>query len=72
MLFVTHDIREAILLSDRIILLSSRPGAVLNSFVSPLPKPRTREYLRYQEFSAIYEEIIDSFPVPDQLGGRGK
>jgi len=62
-LFVTHDIREAILLGDRVLLLSPRPGRVLNQFVSPLPKPRSREHLRTQEFNSLYEKIVDSFPV---------
>jgi NitT/TauT family transport system ATP-binding protein len=61
--FVTHDIREAILLGDQVLLLTERPGRILKSFISPLPKPRNRQCLRSSEFLAIYEEIVDSFPV---------
>jgi NitT/TauT family transport system ATP-binding protein len=50
-LFVTHDIREAILLGDRIILLSS------------LSKPRGRQHLRTPEFNSLYETILDEFPA---------
>lgn len=67
-LFVTHDIREAILLSDRVLLLSARPGRVLKSFVSPLPKPRVREHGRGEAFDALYSQIVDNFPVPRSLG----
>lgn len=62
-LFVTHDIREAILLGDRVIVLSSRPGRVLRDTVSPLSKPRGREHIRTPEFAALYETILDELPV---------
>ncbi len=61
--FVTHDIREAILLGDRVLLLSSRPGRLLNDFVSPLPKPRTRDHLKTREFNSLYDTLLDSFPA---------
>lgn len=62
-LFVTHDIREAILLGDRVILLSSRPGRVLRDVVCPLSKPRGRQHLRTPEFNSLYETILDEFPA---------
>jgi len=62
-LFVTHDIREAILLSDRVLVLSQRPGRILKSFEPVLSKPRTRSHLRTQEFNSMYEAIVDSFPL---------
>jgi NitT/TauT family transport system ATP-binding protein len=62
-LFVTHDIREAILLGDRIIVLSSRPGRVLRDVICPLSKPRRRDHLRTPEFNSLYETILDEFPV---------
>jgi NitT/TauT family transport system ATP-binding protein len=65
-LFVTHDIREAILLSDRIFMLSARPGTILREFVPSLSKPRAREHLRTQEFNSLYEAIVDNFPISAQ------
>ena len=62
-LFVTHDIREAILLGDRIVLLSARPGRTKRVFESSLTKPRTREHLKSPEFVSLYEEILDQFPT---------
>ncbi len=41
-LIVTHDIEEAIYLSDRVLVLSERPGRVRRSFVVDLPQPRDR------------------------------
>lgn len=44
-LFITHDIAEAILLSDRIYVMSPRPGRILQEFKVDLPRPRKREHL---------------------------
>lgn len=45
-LFVTHSIEEAVLLSDRVVLLSPRPGEIADIVEIDLPRPRTLE-LRY-------------------------
>ena len=39
-LFVTHDVKEAIILSDRILLLSPRPGQIVGDFQVNIPRPR--------------------------------
>jgi NitT/TauT family transport system ATP-binding protein len=39
-LFVTHDVREAVRLGDRIVVLTSRPGRVADEFIVNLPRPR--------------------------------
>jgi NitT/TauT family transport system ATP-binding protein len=42
-LFVTHNVREAVRLGDRVVLLSSRPGRVVEDWRIDLPRPRRFE-----------------------------
>lgn len=55
-LFVTHNVREAARLADRIVLLGSRPGRVLQEFAVDIPRPRRIES---PEVSALAAEVTD-------------
>ncbi len=57
-LFVTHSIDEAIVLSDEVVVLGARPGRVLQRFRIGLPRPRTEEGARMlPEFGQLRHEI---------------
>jgi len=56
-LFITHDIEEAIFLSDRVYVLSDRPATVIKTLDIEFPRPRTREMLSSNEFLK-YKDII--------------
>ena len=56
-LFITHDIDEAILLSDRIYLLTGRPGTLTKEIVIKEPKPRRKDFNLSEEFLRYKREI---------------
>ena len=56
-LFITHSIDEAMLLSDRILLMSSQPGHIVKEKKVPLPRPRKMEDVRANEQMA--KEFVD-------------
>src|SRR5437588_2641023 len=56
--FVTHDLEEAISLSDRVYVITAGPGTVKSSYQVDLPRPRNVAEIRFQpRFAEIYEEI---------------
>ena len=64
-LFVTHDIDEAILLSDRIYLLTEKPGTITKEIVIKEPKPRRRDFSVSEEFLEYKREIISHLEVDE-------
>ncbi len=59
--FITHDIDEAIFLSDRIYIMTTRPGRVKASIAVNLPRPRlSHEITTTPEFGAIKHEVLDA------------
>ena len=57
-IFITHDIDEAILLSDRIYLLGGKPGTLTDEIVVREPKPRSVDFVLTQEFLDCKRSII--------------
>jgi len=55
--FVTHDIREAVYLADRVLVMSPRPGHVIHEARIDFPRTRTREMTETPEFEAIVADL---------------
>lgn len=57
-LFVTHDVEEAIALSDRVLVMSPRPGRIVAEFRIDLPRPRDYEEIRFEpQFRELQRSI---------------
>ena len=57
-LFITHDVEEAIFLADRVYVMTKRPGRIREELVVPFEKPRTFDLVTSPEFVAIKERVL--------------
>jgi len=56
--FVTHDVEEAIALADRVLVMTARPGRIKAAYAIDLPRPRDYEEIRFDaRFHALQREI---------------
>ena len=62
-LFVTHDVEEAIYLSDEVHVMGTRPGRVIANIPITLPRPRVRTSALTTDFIAIKERCLDLLSV---------
>lgn len=59
-LFVTHSIAEAVFLSDRIVVMSARPGTIKDVITVPVPRPRAESFLTSDVFIRLRKLILSS------------
>jgi NitT/TauT family transport system ATP-binding protein len=55
--FVTHDIPEAVYLSDRVVVMAANPGRIIAEIAVPLPRPRDAATRLHPEFARMGAEI---------------
>jgi ABC-type nitrate/sulfonate/bicarbonate transport system ATPase subunit len=57
-LFVTHDIEEALFLGDRVFVMTARPGRIREEIHVPLPRPRTVDVLTSDTFVSLKRQVM--------------
>lgn len=62
-IIVTHDIDEAVLLSDRIYILSGKPGRITDEILVALPKPRNNSMTMDEEFLTYKRKIVEKIAL---------
>jgi len=70
-LFITHSI-DAVLLADRVVVMSPRPGRIERVFDPALPRPRGLDARRAREFTDTAQAITDIFLARGVLHGAGR
>jgi len=66
--FITHDIDEAMLLADRVVVMSARNGSVLKEFPIPFERPRLRgAIMRGDRYARLRNSVVDLFHEDEEL-----
>ncbi|WFU79766.1 ABC transporter ATP-binding protein [Bradyrhizobium sp. CIAT3101] len=63
--FVTHDIDEALFLADRIVVMSARPGRVIEDIVLPFARPRSQDLVTEPEFVRLKRHVMQLLRRPE-------
>ena len=67
-LFITHDLDEAILLSDRVLVLGVNPGGLVEFIENPVPRPRSPKQITSPEFIALKARLDELIHPPQPEG----
>ncbi|MFD7029264.1 ABC transporter ATP-binding protein [Streptomyces sp. NPDC059917] len=68
---VTHSLDEALLLGDRVLVMSPRPGTLIDSFTVPFPRPRTPDVEDRADFARLRARIWEALrAAPAREGGH--
>jgi ABC-type nitrate/sulfonate/bicarbonate transport system ATPase subunit len=59
-LFVTHDVGEAVYLADRMYVVSARPGTIVDEIHVPAPRPRTEDFKTDRSFQDLQNRALES------------
>ena len=70
-LFITHDIAEAVLLADNVVIMSNRPARVLANVAINIPRPRNVfEAFRNPDFDEAYDAVWSVFKSQVEMRGH--
>ena len=64
--FITHDIDEAVLLSDRIYILGGKPGHIIDEIRIEEPKPRRNDFQLTEEFLSYKKRILEKIEESEE------
>lgn len=62
-MFITHDVEEAVFLADRVIVLSDRPGEIKRELKIDLPRPRNQRMIAEPAFGILVRELLEELGV---------
>ncbi|MFC2010890.1 ABC transporter ATP-binding protein [Chloroflexota bacterium] len=62
-MFITHDVEEAVYLGDRAIVLSARPGKISHELTIDLPRPRRQGMIAELEFGKLVRKLLEQLGV---------
>jgi NitT/TauT family transport system ATP-binding protein len=65
--FITHSIPEAVFLADRVLVMSARPGRIMDAVTVDIPRPRLLEAMNLPEFCAIVSSLRAQFHAKGAL-----
>jgi len=68
-IFVTHDVDEAIFLADQIFIMSARPGTIVETLKIPFPRPRTLDVKQTDQFHELQSFVLQRLKASP---GRGQ
>lgn len=76
--FITHDLSEAVTLSDRVIVMSARPGRIVDDVAIPLPRPRSvralqRDPLYHELYAKVWgrlEVAVEQASLESEISGQ--
>jgi ABC-type nitrate/sulfonate/bicarbonate transport system ATPase subunit len=62
-IFITHDVEEAVFLADRVIVLTARPGEIKRELKIDLPRPRTQRVIAEPAFGTMVRELLEELGI---------
>jgi ABC-type nitrate/sulfonate/bicarbonate transport system ATPase subunit len=62
-MFITHDVEEAVYLADRVIVLSARPGEIKRELRIDLPRPRRHRMIAEPEFGKLVRGLLEELGI---------